>query len=202
MPAWTPTISILFIVASSVENHTTCNFLVANGLDINIKVDWISDILITAVEQNHLAWVRFCLENGANPNLNLDLDIYSPLATAARNDSVKVVSLLPKYNATLEYNSALALAAKHGKLYMVMFLLKKGAFVDENCVTNSLDTDEEDDGETALHLVKKGQVDIFKYLLKSGANRNLKADKGRTPLEKFLEIKDMKLLEALKDQIP
>lgn len=53
---------------------------------------------------------------------------------------------------------------------MVMFLLKKGAFVDENCVTNNLDTDEEDDGETALHLVKKGQVDIFKYLLKSGAN--------------------------------
>lgn len=58
----------------------------------------------------------------------------------------------------------------------------------------SLDTDEQDDGGTALYLVKK---DILKYLL--GANRNLKANKGRTPLEKLLEMKDMKLVEALKD---
>ncbi len=180
------------------KSFTTCKFLVAKGLDINIKVDWMSDILTTAVEQNHLAWVRFCLENGANPNLNLDLDTYSPLATAARYASVKVVSLLLKYNATLEGSGALALAAQHGKLNMVKFLLMKGAFVDENCVTSSLDTDEQDDGGTALHLVKKGRVDILNYLLESGANRNLKDNKGRTPLEKFLEMKDMKLVEALK----
>ena len=82
---------------------------------------------------------------------------------------------------------------------MVKFLLRKVAFVDENCVTSDLDTGEQDREGTALHLVKKGRVDILKYLLESGANRNLTDHKGKTPLEKFLEMKDMKLVEALKD---
>ena len=151
------------------------------------------------MDHNHLAWVRFYLENGADPNLNLDLDTYSPLATAAGYASVNVVSLLLKYNATLKGSGALAPAAQHGKLNMVKFLLKKGAFVDENCVTSDPDTDEQDLGGTALHLVKKGRVDILKYLLETGANRNLTDHKGRTPLEKSLEMKDMKLVEALKD---
>ena len=38
----------------------------------------------------------------------------------------------------------------------------------------------------------------MKYLLESGANPNLTDHKRRTPLEKFLEIKDMKLVRALK----
>ena len=46
---------------------------------------------------------------------------------------------------------------------MVKFLLRKGAFVDENCVTSDLDTGEQDREGTALHLVKKGRVDILKY---------------------------------------
>ena len=181
------------------KSFTICKFLVAKGLDINIEVEWMADILTTAVEDSHLAWFRFCLENGADPNLNLDLETYSPLANAARYASVNVVSLLLKYKATLKGSGALALAAQHGKLNMVKFLLKKGAFVDENLVASPLDTDEEDEEGSALHLVKKGRVDILKYLLESGANRNLTDHKGKTPLEKFLEMKDMKLVEALKD---
>ena len=56
------------------------------------------------------------------------------------------MSLLLKYNATLKGSGALAPAAQHGKLNMVKFLLKKGAFVDENCVTSDLETDEQDLG--------------------------------------------------------
>lgn len=74
-----------------------------------------------------------------------------------------------------------------------------GAFVDENCATGSLHRRGGQDEEgTALHLVKKGRVDILEYLLESGANRNLTDYKGRTPFEKF-ETKDMKLVQALKD---
>ena len=51
------------------------------GVDINFKVEWMADILTTAMEQNRLACVRCCLENGADPDLNLD--IYSLLANAA-----------------------------------------------------------------------------------------------------------------------
>ena len=76
---------------------------------------------------------------------------------------------------------------------MVKFLLKNGAFVDVNCARSSLDTDEQDKEGTELHLVKKGRVDILKYWLESGANRNLTDQKGRIPLRKFLAMKDMKL---------
>lgn len=181
------------------HSFTTCKFLVAKGLDINTGVEFIGDILNTAVEYNHLPWVRFCLENGADPNLNHDLNIYCPLATAARHASIKVVSLLLKYNAKISGSGALALAAQSGKLNTVKLLLEKGAFVDENCARCISDYDEQDNEGTALHLVKKGRVDILQYLLESGANRNLTDHKGRTPLEKFVEIKDMKLVKALKD---
>ena len=63
-----------------------------------------------------------------------------------------------------------------------------GVFVDENCMTGSM---------TVLSLVKRGRVDILKYLLESGANRNLTGHRGRIPFEKFLETKDMKLVQAL-----
>ena len=183
----------------SGNSFTICKLLVAKGLDINRNVEFVGDILTAAVERNNLAWVRFCLENGADPNLNIYLDIYSPLAHAARYASISVVSLLLKYNAELHGHGTVALAAQHGKLDMAKFLLKNGAFVDENCETSELDTDEQDQQGTALHLVKKGRVDILRYLLESGANRNLGDHKGRTPLEKFLEMKDMKLAEVLKD---
>lgn len=92
----------------------------------------MSDILTTAVDRNHLAWVRFCLENGADPNLTLCLDIYSPLAHAARYASVNVVSSLLKYDAELNGRGALALTAQDGKPNEVKFLLRKGVFVNEN----------------------------------------------------------------------
>ena len=106
---------------------------------------------------------------------------------------------LLKYDAKLVGSGTLALVAQHGKLNMVKFLLKEGAFVDQNCAKSLLDHDKEDKEGTALHLVKKGRVDILKYLLESGANRSLTDHKGRTLLEEFLEMKDMKLVDALKD---
>lgn len=36
-------------------------------------------------------------------------------------------------------------------------------------VTSEIDTDEQDDGGIALHLVKRSRVDILKYLLEKGA---------------------------------
>ncbi|MCJ1345040.1 hypothetical protein MMC31_003245 [Peltigera leucophlebia] len=177
------------------KSFTTCMFLVAKGLDINVEVEYLGDILSAAVEINDFSWVRFCLENGADPNLNGDVNTGTALASAARYASVTVASLLLRYDAKLVGSGALALAAQHGKLNMVKFLLKQGAFVDENCARSCFDSEE----GTALHHVKKGRVDILKYLLESGANRNLTDLKGRTPLEKFLEMKDMKLMDALKD---
>ena len=183
----------------SGKSFTTCKILVAKGLEINTGVEYIGDILNTAAECNHLPWVRFCLENGADPNLSHESTTYSPLATAARHASVKVVSLLLEYGAKIIGSGALALAAQEGKLDTVKFLLEKGTFVDENFTRCGSDYDEQNNEGTALHLVKRDRVDILQYLLESGANRNLTDHKGRTPLEKFVEMKDMKLVKALED---
>lgn len=180
------------------KSFRTCKLLVTKGLDINVDVEFMGDILSNAVNCNHLAWVKFCLENGADPNLSFYLNTYSSLATAARYASIDVVSLLLKHRATLKGSGALALAARRGNLDMVKFLIKKGAFIDEECVTSRLDTSEQHQGGTALHLVSMGRVDILKYLLESGANPNLTDHQGRTPLEKFLEIEDMEMVGALK----
>lgn len=157
----------------------------------------MGDILTYATEHNNLPWVRFCLENGPDPNLNLLYDTYSPLAIAAERASVKVAALMLKHSARIKGSGALARASQYGKMDMVKFLLMKGGLIDEDCVTSEDDTDEQDDGGTALHLVKRGRVDILKYLLEKGANTTLMDHRGRTPLEKFLEIKDMKLAQAL-----
>ena len=82
------------------KSLTTCKFLVAKVLDINYYVERMYDMLLNAVNYNYLAWVRFCIENGANLNLNLDLNIYSALAAAATVASVDVASLLFEHNAT------------------------------------------------------------------------------------------------------
>lgn len=97
------------------KSFTTCKFLVAEGLDINYQVEWMGDILIHAAEENNLSWVEFCLKNGADPNLNLIWDAYSPLAIAAQYASVKVAALLLKYNAILKGSGALALTSRCGK---------------------------------------------------------------------------------------
>ena len=175
------------------NSFTTCKLLVAEGLDINYQVEWMGDIMTHATEHNNLPWVRFCLENGADPNLNLLYDAYSPLTIAAERASVKVAALMLKHSARIKGSGALARASQYGRMDMVKFLIMKGALIDEDCVASEVDTDEQDDGGTALHLVKRGRVDILKCLLEKGANTTLMDHRGRTPLEKFLEIKDMKL---------
>lgn len=120
-----------------------------------------------------MPWVRFCIENDANPNLSHESTTFSSLATAARHASVKVVSLLLKYGAKIISSGTLALATQKGKLDTVKFLLEKGAFVDENCARFITDFDEQDNEGTALHLFKRGRVDILQYLLESEANRTL-----------------------------
>lgn len=181
------------------KSFSTCKLLVAEGLDINYQPEWMGDILSHAAEHNNLNWVHFCLANGADPNRNLLWDTYSPLAIAAQYASVTVAALILNYGARIKGSGALALASRYGKMKMVKFLLMKGALIDEDCVTSVVDTTEQDAGGTALHLVKRGRVDILKYLLENGAKTTLTDHMGRTPMEKFLEIKDMKLVQALKD---
>ena len=56
---------------------------------------------------------------------------------------------------------------------MVKFVLRKGRLLMKIARQVVLKQTNRMSRGTALHLVKKGRVDILKYLLESGANRNL-----------------------------
>lgn len=73
-------------------------------------MEYIRDILYNAVIYNHLAWIRFYVKNGADLNLNFDLDRYNALTNAIRYAFVNIAFLVLKYNTTLKNNGALTLA--------------------------------------------------------------------------------------------
>lgn len=135
--------------------------------------DWMGDILKQCCElQPPGAWVRFCLENGANPHLNLDFHTHSTLSPrAARYASIDVMSLILKYDsklngsgrATWEAGYVVRFYDKGGRLLLMKIALESG--VDRN--------------ETGLgwdritSCLKRAGAEVLNYLLDSGANPNL-----------------------------
>ena len=70
--------SSLFMTASSLEDHLSpvSSLLLKAWASITMWSTYMGDLLSNAVIFNHLAWVRFCLQNGA---------VSSALALAARH---------------------------------------------------------------------------------------------------------------------
>jgi len=88
-------------------------------------------------------------------------------------------------------------AARNGELYTVKSLIEQGAAVDEACDFNRW---------TALHAAAhKGHFQIAEYLIKHGANVNVKDEDGYTPLHNtahsFLKGSPPKRTEADRNRI-
>lgn len=81
------------------NSYETYKVLVDHGLDINYPIEHFGDILMCAVDGDNLDWVRFCLENFANPNLNPASNIHSVLANAADFASIEICELLVAWRA-------------------------------------------------------------------------------------------------------
>jgi hypothetical protein len=69
------------------------------AFDINYFIPWFGDILSNVAVKDDYEWTKLCLENGANPNLNLVDEHKSILAAVAENASVKIAALLIEHRA-------------------------------------------------------------------------------------------------------
>ena len=165
------------------NSYETCKVLVDKDLDINYPIEYFGDILMCAVDDDNLDWVRFCLKNFADPNLNLAFNQHSILANAAEFASLEICELLIEWRADIKGSNALTVASHMGRADLVILLLHKSADVDEMGVAN-IDDNLENIEETVLHLIHKGREDILHILLNHGADVNKKDCIGKMVLSR------------------
>ena len=135
------------------------------------------------MDDDNLDWVRFCLENFADPNLNLAFNQHSILANAVEFASFEIWELLIEWRADIKGSNALTIASHMVRTDLVILLLQKGADINEMGVA-SIDDNPEDIEGTALHLIQKGREDILHILLDHGADVNKKDRMGKTVLSR------------------
>lgn len=171
------------------HSYETFKVLLEHGLDINSHIENYGDILDCAVESNNLDWVRFCLENYANPALDRSYSEHLKLAVAATFAFLEISELLVAWGAKIEGSSALIIASHKGRADLVKLLLENGADVNEMGVA-SIDDNPEDLEGTALHLIEKGRKDILQILLDHGGDINQKDCTGKTVMSRMEAIGD------------
>ena len=153
--------------------------LIEHGLDLNRSVESYGDIQ-RAVEDDNLDWVRFCLENHADPTSDASFNAHLILAIAAIFASEHLIA----WGGKIKDSSALTIASHKGRADLVKLLLQNGADVNERGVA-SIDEDPEDLEGTALHLIEKGRKDILQILLDHGADVNQKDCMGKTVMSRM-----------------
>ncbi|WP_165482718.1 ankyrin repeat domain-containing protein [Legionella gresilensis] len=170
---------------------TIASWIANKQLDINtmsLNVDGNDYFLLhLAVHSNKNELVKFLVENGAQVDLKIGDEQYSPLHIAALNNNTTAAELL------LEYKANPNIAAKDGEtplhcasanefLDIMTMLLNKGANV------NTQDEDQDTPSHYAIERKKEKAVDL---LIAHNADANIRNSKGLTPLHKFLAIEGM-----------
>ena len=136
--------------------------------------------IMVACQQNDDKLLEQHLNQPRNPNFE-DANAMTPLWAAARNGSLKCVSLLMEAGANKDQGTTddgetpLYIAALQGHHEVVRFLVKFGANKDQGTT---------DDGATPLFIAaQNGHLEIVRFLVESGANKDQgTTDDGATPL--------------------
>lgn len=123
------------------------------------------------------------------PSVELNV-IVSPLICAAKDNNTKIVEVLLKHGADsnsidIDGTTALMSAVRQRNSTMMKMLIKSGA--DINAQDNN--------GDSVLEYASKGSCSgdgekIVKYLLQNGANRGIRNNQGKTPLDNLKEAKN------------
>ena len=165
-------------------NLTGVNNAIAGGADVNGKDGSDKTALYIAAEddgvQNHIAIINALLAAGANPNIVSTRRNETPLVVAAMNNFLNVVNVLLGATGIMvnlgdgDDETPLHYAAEEGHVDVVNALL--GA--------TGIDVDVKNDGGgTPLHsAVGAGHVDVVNALIMAGADLEIEARFGRTPL--------------------
>lgn len=123
------------------------------------------------------------------PSVELNV-IVSPLICAAKDNNTKIVEVLLKHGADsnsidIDGTTALMSAVRQRNSAMMKMLIKSGA--DINAQDNN--------GDSVLEYASNGSCSgdgekIVKYLLQNGANRGIRNNQGKTPLDNLKEAKN------------
>lgn len=167
------TVMLHVLTSRAINTHRV--LLASKAVDPDFFISWHGDVLRSAAARGDIEWVRFCLEHGANPNLNKVDEFKTILTTAAERGSLETVASLLKHGAWLRGSGALVMTAEAGKEDVFRYLLDQGADVNE--IEDEDDTDEREALElrSALHkAAAKGNSTVVKLLLDRGAEVELK----------------------------
>jgi len=185
-------------IASSGAFNAHRVLIEAKAIDIDYFIPWFGDILGLAARKNNLEWAKFCLEHGANPNLNMVDEYKTVLAAVAEDGNREVADLLVKHGAWVRGSGAIVLAGEAGKTEMVRFLLDNGADINEVGVEDPTDDRSDGDVGSALHkAIENGHVDTALLLIESGADVSLKNARGQTARDLAEKCGQTEVLEAI-----
>ncbi|HEY7498864.1 MAG TPA: M56 family metallopeptidase [Vicinamibacterales bacterium] len=148
--------------------------LIAEGADVNAKIDGDGSPLIGAARAGRLDAVRLLIERGADVNLGVDGD-GSPLIAAAAKGHLPVVELLIARGALVDQvvdgdENALIQASAAGELEVVRFLVAKGADVNFRVWVEE-SRDQRGEWRTPLGMAVRARRDVVTAFLKSSGAR-------------------------------
>ncbi|KAF5548913.1 ankyrin [Fusarium mexicanum] len=145
---------------------------------INMQFDMRGTPLIVAcMGRQHVDFLRFLLEAGADPNQDPDAAAYPLALVAGLYKDTAAVDLLLKYGAKVENSGALAAAARRGNEVMMRYLLEKGARPESDAT--SVGT-----GASPLRVaVGAGHVGIVRILMQHGDDPRAADSTGTSAVE-------------------
>lgn len=177
--------------------------LVNKGVDINYQdKSYGSTALILACQYNFVDIAKFLIENGADLNLQAN-NGYTPLIAAA-SVSVELTELLLSKGADIKLKiddgsgalttSVTGILSGRVTTAVVEMLLEKGADINESATKGAAE------GYTVLMMAaRNNKPELVKFLVKNGADVNLKAKDGNTALSLAEKEKDEAMVKLLKE---
>jgi len=168
------------------------------NVDVNFVDDEGTIPLKSAVESGHYDIVKYLLEQGADINYKMD-DNATWLELAAQNNNPELIKLLIDKGCQINVfddngNTPLMSAAAHGNLDVVKILIENGAKLEPGLCKRESCTNK---GQTPLHFASWRNPIIMEYLIKNGADPNVKSLDGNTPMHEVTWGDSVRSVEIL-----
>ncbi|WP_028329847.1 ankyrin repeat domain-containing protein [Brachyspira alvinipulli] len=186
-----------FFVAVHKGDINSVSQYLKNGIDINMQDNRKRTALMIAVYKNDINMVKLLVDNNADVNIQ-DENLNSPFLYAGARGLLDILKLLYKKADTINVlniygGNALIPACEKGHLETVRFLLEN-TNINVNHVNKLSWT-------ALLEVVILGDdsynyVEIVKLLLKHGADKNIKDNRGNDALY-YAKTKGFKNIEKL-----
>ncbi|KAJ5780546.1 hypothetical protein N7457_005706 [Penicillium paradoxum] len=179
-------VRIGYSLAARSRSDRALDILRRQNADIEIIDPDNRSALSDLVYTRDLEGSRLLLQNGAEPNGNLQQSKISPLGIAAHQGYDEIVELLLHFGASIEMTDhvglrALHWAARNDHLDTVRLLLSHGAEIDPTGLDNLT---------PLLSAAMNGQILMAELLIKEGANVNARGQYGQTALMISINIPD------------